>query len=343
MRDIAALPKVDLHAHFQGSVRLATLRELAARSGTALPTGLVGDRYEWRDFIDFLMQYGIVSETLTEASDYRRVAYEICEDYSAQGVRYAEVTLTLTGYALRTGDWESPLQAALDGFEEGRETFGTCCRLILDHVRGFPIGYAEQLLDVALRHRDRGVVALGLAGAEAQSGLPVAEVFRRARAEGLHSVPHAGEATGPESIREAIDLLEAERIGHGIRAIESPDLLAELCERRIPLEVCPTSNVMLGNVASFDEHPLLQLLDAGVIVTLNSDDPAMFHSTVTQEYEVAREVFGLDDEALASLARAGVRASFADDGLKAELDADIDAWLELIGPPPGGPPSQRVR
>jgi adenosine deaminase len=333
VRDLAALPKVDLHAHFQGSVRIATLRELAESNGRALPPGLVGDRYEWRDFFDFLTQYGIVSGAVSAGNAYYRVAYEICEDYAAQGVPYAEVTLSLTGQALTTNDWNGPLAAALDGFEAGRETFGTQCRVILDHPRGFPIEYADQLLYVALRHRDRGVVALGLAGPEAQSGAPVAEVFRRARAQGLHSVPHAGEATDAASIREALDLLEAERIGHGIKAVEDEALLRELRDRQIPLEVCPTSNVVLRNVASFDEHPLLRLIDAGVVVTLNSDDPAMFHSNLMDEYEVARSIFGLPDERLAELARAGVRASFADDTLKQELENGIDRWLSKAGDP----------
>jgi adenosine deaminase len=241
------------------------------------------------------------------------------------------VTLSLTGQALSTNDWDGPLSAALDGFEAGREVFGTQCRVILDHPRGFPIEYADRLLEVALRHRDRGVVALGLAGPEAQSGAPVAEVFTRARAEGLHSVPHAGEATDAASIREALDLLEPERIGHGIRAVEDEALLVELRDLAIPLEVCPTSNVALGNVASFDEHPLLRLIDAGVVVTLNSDDPAMFHSNLLQEYEVARSIFGLDDAGVAELARAGVRASFADDTLKQVMELGIDRWLTELG------------
>jgi adenosine deaminase len=331
VRDLAALPKVDLHAHFQGSVRIATLRELAETSGRTLPPGLVGDRYSWRDFFDFLTQYGIVAGAVSAGNAYHRVAYEICEDYAAQGVPYAEVTLSLTGQALSTNDWDGPLIAALDGFEAGHEMFGTQCRVIVDHPRGFPIEYADQLLDVALRHRDRGVVALGLAGPEAQSGAPVAEVFRRAREEGLHSVPHAGEATSADSIREALDLLEPERIGHGIKAVEDEALLAELRDLAIPLEVCPTSNVVLGNVASFDEHPLLRLIDSGVVVTLNSDDPAMFHSNLLEEYEVARSIFGLGDEGIAELARAGVRASFADDTLKHVMEVGIDRWLAEPG------------
>jgi adenosine deaminase len=322
------LPKTDLHVHFQGSVRISTLRELAAIRGTELPPGLNGERYVWRDFFDFLTQYGLVTRAIEEPEYIHRVAVEICEDEAAQGVRYAEVTLSIIGQALRTGDWDGPVAAALDGFDEGFDRFGVRCRLVLDHPRGFPLPYAEQLLDVALAHRDRGVVALGLAGPEAQSGSDLGPVFRRAIDEGLHSVPHAGEAMGPDSIREAIDVLGAERIGHGFRVIEDADLMAEVADRAIPLEVCPTSNVVLGNVASYEEHPLPQLLEAGLVVTLNSDDPAMFSSPVTGEFEAARRVFGLGDEQLADLARAGVRASYADDVMKQSLENEIDLWLK---------------
>lgn len=327
MRDLISLPKVDLHMHFQGSVRIDTVKELAARQDLELPPGLDGDRYRWNDFFDFLSQYSLVSRTITEAADYHRVAVEICEDLSAQGV-YAEVTLTVTGHGIAHDDWDTPVTAALDGFEEGSDRFGTTCRLVLDHVRGFPIDYARQTLDVALRHRDRGIVALGLGGPEAQSGAPVAEVFDRALSEGLHSVPHAGEAAGPDSIREALDLLGAERLGHGIRVLEDPELAIEVAERQIALEVCPSSNVATKVVDTIDAHPLPRLIDAGLVVTLNSDDPTMFDSPLLGEYEVARQAFGMDDETLAELARAGVRASFADAALKDELETQIDGWLK---------------
>jgi adenosine deaminase len=198
---------------------------------------------------------------------------------------------------------------------------------VLDHPRGFPIEYAQQLLATALKFRDRGVVGLGLAGPEAQSGADVAPVFRRAIDEGLHSLPHAGEAEGSESIREALHLLGAERLGHGFRVIEDDELVAEVRDRMIPLEVCPTSNVVLHNVGSYEEHPLPRLIEAGLVVTLNSDDPAMFSSPVAGEYAAARAVFGLDDRQLATLARAGVRASYADDETKSLMEDDIDEWL----------------
>jgi adenosine deaminase len=307
VRDLRTLPKTDLHVHFQGSVRISTLRELAGLHGYDLPSGLNGDAYVWNDFFDFLTQYGIVTRAIQRPEDTRRVAFEICEDQAAQGVRYAEVTLSVVGQALRTGDWHAPVSAALDGFDQGFDAFGVRCRLA---------------------HRERGVVALGLAGPEAQSGSDLGPVFRRAVAEGLHSVPHAGEAQGPHSMREAIDILGAERLGHGFRVLEDPDLTDEVRDRGIPLEVCPTSNVVLGNVPSYEEHPLPRLIEAGLVVTLNSDDPAMFASPVAGEYAAARRVFGLSDDQLAGLARAGVQASYADAGLKKELERDIEQWLE---------------
>jgi adenosine deaminase len=328
MRDLRTLPKTDLHLHFQGAVRPATLRDLAAAHGVALPRGLDGERYVWNDFLDFIDQYGTVCSAFRCPADFRRVATEICEDLVGQGVRYAEVTLTVRGYAVVHDDWSGAVSAALDGFDEGFERFGVRCNLVLDHVRGSEVEHAERLLEVARAYRERGVVAIGLGGSEMRSGADAADVFRRAKDEGLHSVPHAGEAMGVDSIREAIDLLGAERLGHGFRVLEDDDLTTEIRERGIVLEVCPTSNVATRVVESLDVHPLPRLMAAGLHVTLNSDDPAMFASPVLGEYEVGRRVFGLPDQTLAALARAGVAASYAPDDLTDEMFRGIDAWMD---------------
>jgi len=326
VRDVIRLPKADLHVHFQGSIRPSTVRELAAKHGCELPPGLDGDVYRWSSFADFITQYGFVCRTLREPEDYRRAALEIAADEAGEGVRYAEVTLTVPGE--RDPDpWRSAIAAALDGFAEAQDRYGIVSRLVLDHVRGWPLVHAEALLETALAFGDRGVVALGLGGLEARPGEPVASVFGRAIAEGLHSVPHAGEAEGPLSIREALDLLGAERLGHGIRVLDDPDLTDEVRERRIPLEVCPTSNVATRLVERIEDHPLPRLVDAGLVVTLNSDDPAMFSSPVAGEYRTAREVFGYDDDALAGFARSSIEASFAGDDLKRRLIDEIEEWL----------------
>ena len=325
-RSLRELPKVDLHVHLEGSVRPGTLRDLAEHNGCAVPPGLAGDRWSFVDFDDFIQNYMVATRCLRTHADFRRIAYEFCEDEAAEGARYAEVTFTLAGHAVLAGDWDMPVNSVLEGFAEGGRDFGIRCRLVLDCVHGFPLELAQSTLASAIRHRDEGVVALGLGGDENQPVDELAPVFRDAVEGGLHSVPHAGEAGGPENVRRALDLLGAERIGHGIRAMEDDDLVAELRDRNIALEVCPTSNVVTGVVASLEEHPFTRLRDAGLTVTLNSDDPGMFASPLSGEYENARTVFGLDDDALAAVAKAGINASFLDDRAKVELVDEIAAW-----------------
>jgi adenosine deaminase len=194
-------------------------------------------------------------------------------------------------------------------------------------VRGIDLELSRRAMRVAVAHRDAGVFGVGLGGEETHPPEPYASIFDEARDAGLRSVPHAGETGGPASIRGALDALGAERIGHGIRVLEDPDLVAELRDRQIPLEVCPTSNVMTKVVPSMDLHPLPRLLEAGLLVTLNSDDPSMFSSPLAGEYEACRTTFGMDDTALAALAHAGVAASFADGDTKRGLADAIAAWL----------------
>lgn len=328
VRDLRLLPKVDLHVHLQGSVRPGTVLELAGRNGVAAPDGLTAEGYgPYADFDDFIARYIRTCACLRTADDLRRIAVEFAEDAARQGVRYAEVTFTPLGHDI-DGDWHAPVAAVLDGFEEGAERTGTVCRLVLDCVRGWTGEEADRTLEAALASRDRGVVALGLGGSERAPGAPFASHFARALDGGLHSVPHAGEAAGPDSIREAVDLLGAERIGHGIRVLDDPALVDELAERRIAFEVCPSSNVATGLVGSLDEHPLPRMLDAGLAVTVNSDDPAMFRSPLLGEYEAVRRIFGLDDARIASLARTAVDHSFADEALRTEMHDGIDRWLE---------------
>jgi adenosine deaminase len=269
----------------------------------------------------------MVCACLREPEDFRRIAYEFCEDEAAEGVRYAEVTFSLPEHGFNWGDWDTPVAAVLDGFAAGGRACGVTCRLIIDAVRNFPLDGAERAMRVALRYRDAGVVALGLGGSEKDPPEPFAEIFRAARDGGLHSVPHAGETAGAESIRGAVYALGAERIGHGIRVLEDPVLVEDLRARELPLEVCLTSNVASGVVRRIEDHPFPRLLAAGLVVTLNSDDPSMFRSPLAGEYALARTVFGLDDVALAERARCGVRASFAEETRKNTLLAEIDHWL----------------
>lgn len=326
-RDLRALPKTDLHVHLEGAMRASTVVELADRYGVSLPEGLRDGRYEFRDFRHFIDEWVASIACLRSREDFRRIALEFCEDEAAEGVRYAEVSLSLADHAGRFTDWDSVVEGVLEGLAQGEREHRVRCRLSIDVVRGIDMELSRRAMRVAVSHRDAGVFGVGLGGEENHPPEPYAQIFDEARDAGLRSVPHAGETGGPASIRGALDALGAERIGHGIRVLEDPDLVDEVRERQIPFEVCPTSNVMTKVVPSMELHPLPRLLEAGLLVTLNSDDPSMFTSPLAGEYEACRSTFGMDDEALAALGRAGVEASFADEPTKSELVAAIDAWL----------------
>ncbi|MFA1542383.1 adenosine deaminase [Actinomadura monticuli] len=325
MRDLLSLPKAHLHVHLESTVRWATLREIGAANGVEVPAGAG----TFGDFASFFAQNDLVRACLRRPADFRRIAYEFCADESAQGVRYAEVSFTAAGHGERLGDLAMPLQAVLEGLEAGQDAFGIECRLILDHSRRRSVERAWRTLDLARRH-DR-VVAVGLAGDEAHPADPFTEVFVAARDAGLHVVHHAGEGEGPASIRQAIGPGRTERLGHGIRILDDPGLVEEVRERGIPLEVCPSSNVALGFAASFDAHPLPRLRDAGLLVTLNTDIPALINTSLTTEYANVRDAFGYDDRILAELAGNTVTASFAPPETKARLHQAIAAWLAPAG------------
>ena len=327
MRDLARLPKAELHIHLEGSIRTDTIRELAERQGLAVPQALGPDGWSFDHADHFIEQYGVACDLLNTLEDFRRIAREFCADLAANGVRYAEVVFSPAQHAGRLGDWIGPIEAVLDGFVAGERDSGVVCRLEPDVIRDLGMDAAEGTLEVALQFAGRGVVALNCAGSERNPPAPFADLFRRAREGGLHSVPHAGEWNGPQSVWDTLEHLQPERIGHGVRSIEDLELVQRLVELQIPLEVCLTSNVRTGVVPDYAHHPFMRLREAGVVVTLNSDDPPMFGSWPADEYRVAREEFGLDDDALAEVARTGVRSSFADEHRRRELLADIDRWL----------------
>jgi adenosine deaminase len=324
--DLRALPKVDLHVHLEGSMRAATVVELADRYGVDLPEGLRDGRYGFRDFRHFIDEWLAGLACLREPEDFRRIALEFCEDEAGEGVRYAEVSFSLPDHRGRVRDWDETLTAVLDGLAQGERRSGIVCRVYVDVVRGIDMADSRRAMEIAAAHVDDGVIGIGLGGEERFPPEPYAEIFREGRARGLRSIPHAGETEGPPSIRGALDALGAERIGHGIRVLEDPGLVEVLAERGIGLDVCPTSNLMTRSVPSLDDHPLPLMLESGLRCTLASDDPSMFHSFLAGEYEICRRVFGFDDGRLAELARNGVRASFADPDMKASLETGIDAW-----------------
>lgn len=315
MRDVRLLPKAHLHVHLESTVRPRTVRELG---------GVPAEAESFADFRAFGDARARVRELLVAPEHFRRIAVEFCQDEAAQGTRYAEVTFTAAAHGERVGALEMPLEAVLEGLADGAR-YGIECRVLLDHSRRRPVERLWRTYELATRYRE--VVGIGLAGDESHPLAPFAPVLDAARDAGLRLVHHAGEFAGPASIREALDMGHAERLGHGVRVLEDPSLVAEVRERGVPLEVCPTSNVMLGVVPSLRVHPLPRLRAAGLAVTLNTDG----ETDLAGEYARARDVFGYADTELAALARAGIEASFAEPEVKAGLLAGVDDWLTGTG------------
>ena len=319
-RYIAAVPKVELHVHLEGSIQPATLLTLAQRNGVQLPVQNVADLQNWftfRDFNHFIEIYFEISSCLKTTEDYELIAYEFGASMARQNVSYAEVTFSPSTHHFSLG---IPFDTFFTGLTRGRlraqKEFGIEIRWVFDIVRDIPdethnSRRAEYTLAVALEGMNNGVVALGLGGAEV--GHPpeqFAAWFEKAREAGLHSAPHAGETVGPDSVWGAIRVLGAERLGHGVRSIEDPALVDYLVDRRIPLEVCPTSNVRLGVYADLASHPLPGLHDAGVPVTINSDDPPLFNTTLNDEVKLLVDPFNFDINSINEILLNGVRCSF---------------------------------
>ncbi|TDD81448.1 adenosine deaminase [Actinomadura rubrisoli] len=328
---IDALPKVELHVHLVGSASVPTVLELARRHpGGPVPLDERELRafYEFRDFPHFAEVYESVSSLVRDPEDVATLVLGTARDLAAQNVRYVE--LTVTPYTHQRAGMPMPaITEALDlAAGEARDRHGVRVAYIFDIPGEFGAEGTRGTLDHALAHPPQALVGFGLAGIE-QVRAPhrdtFRDAFRAARAAGLRSLPHGGEMSGPETIWEVIEGLGAERVGHGISCLDDPRLVAHLRETQLPLEVCPTSNVCTGQVATLEAHPLPRMLDEGLFVTLNSDDPPMFDTTLTGEYRVAADVFGLDRAALAGLARNAVTASCLDQGARQEIIAEIDA------------------
>ncbi|MGZ3145529.1 adenosine deaminase [Lentzea chajnantorensis] len=322
MRDLATLPKAHLHVHLESTVRPGTLADLADRHGVRVPahTGV------FDGFGPFAAHNGAVRDCLREPGDFHRIAYEFCAEEAAQGTRYAEVTFTAAGHGERLGDPDMPLEAVIAGLAAGQTAHGIECRVIVDHPRRRSVQRFEDSLRLARRHPQ--VVAIGVAGAEDHPLTPFTPVFRAAREAGIGLVHHAGETCGAPSVADAVTAGLADRIGHGIRALDDPGVVSLLRDRAVPLEVCPSSNVALGLVDSLSSHPLPHLLDAGLTVTLNTDIPASTGTTLTEEYSRVRAAFGFTDTRMASFALTAVDASFAPPRVKARLRHDIAAWRD---------------
>jgi adenosine deaminase len=325
MRDLALLPKAHLHVHLESTIRWDTLREIGARNGVNVPCR----SGTFAGFGEFAALNELVRACLQRPEDFARIAAEFCADEAADGTRYAEVMFTAAAHGERLGRMEMPLEAVLAGLAEGQAGHDIECQVILDHSRRRSVERAWRTLELARRYADQGVVAIGLAGDESFPLGPFAAILDAARASGLHLVHHAGETAGPDSIREAMNVGHAERLGHGIRTLDDPALVEEIRQRGLPLEVCPSSNVALGLVRSLGAHPLPLLRDAGLTVTVNTDIPAVIGTSTTAEYGRVRDAFGYDDTVIAELARAAIEASFAPTATRKNLRERTEAWLAV--------------
>lgn len=331
-RFLAGLPKAELHVHHVGSASPRIVAELAARHEGATPVPADPERlaeyFTFTDFAHFITVYLSVVDLIRDPADVWTLTYEVARELAAQQVRYTELTLTPYSSIKRGIAAEAFCDAVEDARAAAARDLGIQLVWSFDIPGEAGLPAADVTLDTALRVRPAGLISFGLGGPEI--GVPreqFAPHFARARAAGLHSVPHAGESTGPATIWSALNDLGAERIGHGIAAVQDPALLEHLRDRQIPLEVCPTSNVRTGCVPSLEEHPLPALVAAGVPLSINSDDPPMFATTLNTEYAVAARLLGLDEFGLAELAKAAVRQSFLPAAEQQPLLAEIDGYL----------------
>lgn len=323
---ITALPKVELHVHLEGSMQPATLLALANKhriSDLQRSLSEIRSWYTFRDFAHFLEVYRHAVDVLRDEEDFALLAAETIRTLARQNVRYAEVNFSLSDH-LKRG---IPAEVVFAGLEQGRKQVETehdiTIRWVPDFAGDYGIESGNATLDATLTHGPASVLGFSIGGLEVDRD-PFAELFTRARAHGLRSLPHAGETEGPERVWSAIHALGADRIGHGIASMHDPALVDHLREQQLPLDVSPTSNLCTRSVTSIQDHPLPRMLAEGLLVTLNSDDPPMFGTDLTGEYRTAAAM-GLAPTALAQLARNGVHASFAEPAHKTALIAEIDA------------------
>jgi aminodeoxyfutalosine deaminase len=323
---LVALPKAELHLHLEGSIEPSTLLELRQRhgmNGTSLAE--VEKLYNYTNFTGFLRAFKDVTEHLRVPEDYELITYRLMERLKSQNVLHAEVFVSVGVCLWRKQDFPAILEGLERGRQRGEQDFGISLLWIFDAVRQFGAEKAERVLDLAIQFRDRNVVAFGIGGDEREGPAELfKDVYNRAGAHGLHLTAHAGESAGPESIWGALNL-KAERIGHGLTAGQDPELVEELAQRQIPIEICVTSNVATGCCPEIAQHPVKRYFDDGLMLTLNSDDPAMFRTSLVQEYQLVQETFVFSDEHLRELARNSFEASFLPPDKKVEFLNLFDA------------------
>ncbi|WP_395110941.1 adenosine deaminase [Actinomadura sp. SCN-SB] len=332
-RDLAVLPKAHLHLHFTGSMRHSTLVELAAEHGVHLPDALVEDwppklrATDERGWFRFQRLYDIARSVLRTPEDLRRLVHETAEDEAAEGSGWLEIQVDPSGYAARFGGLTPTVELVLDAVREAEKATGVGIGVVIAANRTRHPLDAKTLARLAVRYAGSGVVGFGLSNDERRGRAYDFEgAFRIARRGGLVAVPHGGELLGPASVRECLETLSADRLGHGVRAVEDPRLLETIVERGVTLEVCPASNVGLGVAATAADVPLRTLYEAGARIALGADDPLLFGSRLVRQYELARAEHAFTDAELAELARQSIRGSCAPDAVRDRLLKGVDDW-----------------
>lgn len=322
---IRAMPKVELHVHLQGSTRPATLLKLAQRNHVSLPSNTIEGIREWytfRDFPHFIDVYGVICQCIQSPEDIELLGREFLEGQAAQNIRFTELTYTPPRYI--------PFDEQLDALNRarawGESELGVTMNYIVDIPREHGVEVGNLIADWAISGMDKGVVALGLGGPEVDNPPEkYTEAYAKIKAAGLISIPHAGETVGPASIWSALKFTDAVRLGHGVRCLEDPALVEELRQRQIPLEVCPTSNACLKVVDKLENHPLPHLVDAGLYVTINSDDPPMFNTTLTEEYIRCADTFGFNVARIEQFVMDALRVTILPADQKNQLINDYQA------------------
>jgi len=313
-------PKIELHVHLEGAVSPEALIAAAARNGWELPVDspeALADFMRFRDFDHFMKAWFATTPALSTEQDYRELVVDYARRAAAQGAVYIEAIFSPTDKIAQGVSLDTCFEGFCDGIAQAREEIGIEMRLTPDITRGLcDLDTAKRTAEYAVRYRDRGIVGLGLGGPEdGNPPEPYAEAFAIARDGGIASVPHAGETAGPESIRGVLEVLGADRIRHGVRAVDDPNLLEELAERQIVCDVCVLSNLRLGVAASLEQHPLPTMLAAGILCTVNTDDPTFFSCDLDSEHEAARSL-GADPR---TAFEAGITGALCDQDTKTHL------------------------